>query len=509
MKNPLTNPIPCFQQYRRLHSCLPFLLWILLLLWGVTKPSFALTEAQFIEKVLAQDKLLEESQIGLDIKQIELDASRDNYQNWKFNLTVDVRYQIDDADQVTKSDFTKKDNDFDREFGLEAEKRFLTHRGNLQLGIKRAKDKDWMRRKDYNKGVLLPDTSASVHTTTTAQYVEYRYPLLKPDANALYLKTHHRDIIDLQRQQLLFYETKEDFLTDRLEDYLSWVLYQRQDTIEQQLVDQLHRLQPTDVTEQALWKSTLAQSEQDHADTLAKLHGIQRKLAVLLDDDGILTETAEFDLHKRSPLITHDLSAYLQRHSRDLQRTALSMRLNEIQIKYYQSQKLPKLDFAAEVREESDVGSSRSTSNSRGASRRDFNKSEVSYEVGLEFSYPLGGNITNQANLDKSQLGVRKLEISYQEQLQDRLADLHRLNTLLALNQTRAAETVAATKQSAALEWQNYTAGQTSLRDVLQSYREQRTAQLSHLNDRIEYQMNRIEYDNLLDRIIVSPSGAH
>ena len=50
-------------------------------------PCLAITEAQFIQKVLAQDKLLEEAQIGLDIKQIELDASRDNYQNWKATIS--------------------------------------------------------------------------------------------------------------------------------------------------------------------------------------------------------------------------------------------------------------------------------------------------------------------------------------------------------------------------------------------------------------------------------------
>ena len=55
-------------------------------------PCLAITETQFIQKVLAQDKLLEEAQIGLDIKQIELDASRDNYQNWK--ATIFFRYEL-------------------------------------------------------------------------------------------------------------------------------------------------------------------------------------------------------------------------------------------------------------------------------------------------------------------------------------------------------------------------------------------------------------------------------
>ncbi|MDD9858424.1 MAG: hypothetical protein OXU96_10330, partial [Gammaproteobacteria bacterium] len=83
-------------------------------------PAAAITEAQFIDKVLAHDKLLEEAQIGLDIKRIERDASRDNYADWKANLSLDLgyRYRDLDRDNGTTSDYTSQTRKFERQAGL-------------------------------------------------------------------------------------------------------------------------------------------------------------------------------------------------------------------------------------------------------------------------------------------------------------------------------------------------------------------------------------------------------
>lgn len=471
-------------------------------------PAAALSEAEFIDKVLAHDKLLEEAQIGLDIKRIERDASRDNYANWKAGLSLDLgyRYRDLDRDNGTTSDYTSQTRKFERQAGLAVEKRFLSHPGSLRLGVTRSKDGGTeeetdvptatQRRRGTRGDLLLPH---HVEEYETRHYIQFNYPLLKRDSNALSLKTHHRDIVDLQRQQLSFYETKEDFIEARLDDYLSWVLYQRQARINRELLEQLRRLQPEDAAAEALLKNAVYQTEQYQSDAEQQLQAVKEKLSILLDDPAILNETAEYDLSKRTDFLSGDLSAHLKAHNRELRRIALSMELNRIEIAYYENQNLPELDLILRAERNSDKGNTQT-------SKIDDDRSN--YIAALEFSYPLGGNISNKANLEKFQLGVRRLEIRYEDQLQDILADIQRLHALLTLDEARLLEAIEAARQSAAIQLRDYRDGRASFRDLLQSYQDQRTAKLNHIDRIIDYQINGIEYDNLLDRIIETPCEA-
>lgn len=472
-------------------------------------PAFAITEAQFIEKVLAQDKLLEEAQIGLDIKQIERDASRDNYQNWKANLSIalDYRYRDLDRDATSTSTYTKNSQDYPKKISLSFEKRFLTSPLTLAVGVSRSQDKTRESRfkrisiDDDGRGAPYARKPSQVGKRAlkeyqTTQYISVKYPLLKPDSNATSLKTHHRDIVDLKRQQLLFYETKEDFLDDRLNDYLSWLLYQKQMLINQELLNSLRRLNPKDDAETVLLKSTVYEIEQYDSDTRLQLQAMQEKLSVLLDDRTVLTEIPSFDLGKRADLVTENLSNYLQTRNRDLQRIAMNIELSQIEIGYYQKQNLPALDFT--VRAEKNLNSRNTSATST------FDDDRITYWAGLEFKYPLGGNISNRVSLSKSQLGMRKLEISYQEKLQDLLADIQLLNTLLTLDEERLLAAIDTAVQSTQIENKKYQSGETSLRDLLQAYKDERTVKLQHIDDMIDYQVNSIEYDNLLDRIITT-----
>ena len=474
--------------------CLLSLLSLLVPL--LSAPAFAITEAQFIEKVLAQDQLLEEAQIGLDIKQIELDASRDNYQNWKSVLYFDADYRYQDIHRETTSKYTytKNREQYPKEIGVSLEKRFLSNPGSLDLGISRSRDKDTVIR--YKKLVHQPKSDYHTKKDTTEGYIRYTYPLLKHDSNAASLKTHHRDIIDLKRQKLLFYETNEDFLDDRLTDYLSWVLYQRRDFIDREFLDKFQRLDAKDEAEIALLKTTVYQIEADNSDTRTRLRAIREKLSSLLKDRTILTETAQFDLHKRADLVANNLPGYLETRNRTLERINLNIALSQIEIEYYQNQNLPTLDLDLEARRTLSQGNTSSSV---------YEDDKTNYMIGLEFRYPLGGNISTRANLKKSRLGVRKLEISYQEKLQDILADIRLLDTLLTWDEAQMLEAIEAAAQSTAIEYQNYQSGQTSFRDLLQAYKDERIARLDHSEYLIDYQTNRIEYDNLLDRIIQSP----
>ena len=468
-------------------------------------PAFALTEAEFLDKVLAQDKLLEEARIGLDIKHIELNASRDNYADWKVDLSADVGYRRRDDRQDGRgrsvSTYSKITKTAPWGVDLDVEKRFLSNPASVTFGLSHGRDESRQTRYKRDSGSRVGagyyKGERALHKRETDAYVQFKYPLLKHDSNAASLKTHHRDIIDFKRQQLLFYETKEDFVNDRMNDYLAWVLYQRQAVVNRHLLDEFRRLDTHDDIEAAILKSAIYQIEDDNQDTQTKLLAIKRRLAVLLDDEHIVTATPQFDLQKRVDFVDGDMSAYLQDHNRTLRRIALNQALSEIEIAYFQNQRLPAVNLALRAERRLDEGNTTETSF--------YDDDETEYFAGITFSYPLGGNTSNRANLKKSQLGVRRLEISYAEKQQDILADIQLLNALLTVDEARLLAAIDAAQRSTRIEYDHYQSGQSSFRDLLQAYQEERAAKLNHIDDVIDYQVNSLEYDNLLDRLIDTP----
>ena len=499
----------------------PLLLSVLLL----PAAAFAITEAQFIEKVLARDKLLEEAQIGLDIKQIELDASRDGYVNWNvaFSMAAGYEYTEDKQEHRRRSDnflstspYTRTSKEMPREVGLDFTKRFLWNPGNFKFGVSRRSDSIRNTRydRDYSNSATTGCDSPKPSSRNvcedkqtfedqqnyggyaTEYYAQIDYPLLKHDGNAESLKTYHRNIIDLQDQQLSFYETKEDFLNDRLDDYLSWVLAERQVRINQALLEALRALRPQEDADRAYLQSIILQTENARRDAEIQSQSIKERLSVLLGDATILHETPEFDLRKRTVLVTGSLRAHLKKHSRALQRIALDMKLNQLEIAHHENRLLPALDFTLRAEKEYD---------NAGTATQSYDDDTTDYQARLEFTYPLGGSITTRAELAKRTLSTRRLEITYAERMERIEGDLQRLASLLDLDETLLLNAIAAAEQSTRLQQQKYAQARESIRDLVEAHRDERAARLDHIDALVEYQTDRIEYDNLLDRIIAAP----
>lgn len=517
----------CAQRYTKRYAKYPlgrpglsFSLALLLL----HAPAFAISESQFIQKVLAQDKLLEEAQIGLDIKQIELDASRDNYANWKAELSATADYKRSDDKQIhtsrssgalSTSPYTRTGKQTPRRIRVDISKRFLSNPGSVSLGFIRGKDSTRNTRydRDFDKNCGTPredegDTcqlkaefknEQNWNGYTSEYYAQITYPLLKHDGNAETLKTYRRNIIDLEDQQLSFFETKENFLSERLEDYLSWVLSRHEANINEELLDSLLGLQPREEADAAFLKSIVLQTENFKRDAEIQTQAIKERLSVLLDDVGILHETPEYDLRKRITLVPNNLRDYLRKHNRALQRITLDMRLNEIEIAFRKNRLLPSFDLTLRAGKEYDKV---------GTATQNYADDTTRYDASLEFVYPLGGSITDKAELAKRALSTRRLNIAYAERMERIEAELQRLATLLNLDEARLLNAIDAARQSARIQRQNYDNNQSSFRDLVQAYRDERVARLDHIDNLIDYHTNSIEYDNLLDRIIKSPCPA-
>ncbi|MDA7970506.1 MAG: TolC family protein [Gammaproteobacteria bacterium] len=460
-------------------------------------PAQALTEEQFIKLVLAQDKLLEEAQIGLDIKQIELDASRDNYLNWKPLLTASAGYSYRDLDRrKQRLEYTKKQIGYPQRISISAEKKFLSNPASIRVGVSRAAATNLLERHKNNMAVEKSPVYEEHFASTRS--VSFKYPLLKHDSNAAGRKAYQRNILDLRDQQLAFFETKEDFLEDRLNDYLEWVLHHRNSEINGEFLERYKRLDTADAAETALLKSAVFRIEQYNAETQNDLRAVREKLAVLLDDRRILRETPRFDFRKRAKLLGGDRAAYLRARNRDLARIGIDIELKQIDLAHSKNRLLPSLDLTVTAEDSSFSGSTRTNFN--------FHDDRDNYTAALVFSHPLGGGaITDRTAVQIAHLTLRKLGIAYREKLQDLLADIQSLHGKLALDEPRLLAAVDAAAQSARIELENYRAGKSSFRDVLQAYRDWRDAKIEHIQDVIDYQEDSIEYDNLLDRMIAQP----
>lgn len=469
---------------------------ITLLLLAFSTACFAdyqITQKQFIDKVLAQEKLLAQAQIGLDIKQIEKNASRDNYQNWALNLSANAYYNYFKIKRKTDStsSYIGKNKGYPRSVGVSAGKRFLNHRGNVKIGVKKINDRDAVS--TYKKSIYTSD----YHTREVGnlQFIRYSYPLLKHDGNAASLKTYHSDIVDLKRQKLLFFETKEDLLVKQLSNYFTWIELHNSQSIQRNLLDDLNAITTHNDKDKVVLKKTKFKTEIGLKDTSQRLKSLKIKISILLDDESILSTTPNANLSFKADIIKpYEVDKFLQKYNRDLERIRLELVLKEINIKYYKNRSLPTLNFLIEAI---------NTTNKRNTKSSMFDDKRIGYKAGLEFSMPFGVDISNAATLKKERLGVKRLQISLSDKRQDILADVKELGVLLVVNENELVQNIENSKQSLILEKRSYDAKKSSMRDLIIAYEESAQAKLLKLSTLAGYQIRRVKYQALLDRLVV------
>lgn len=468
---------------------------LVLFLWAFSQLGFAnnhITKTQFIHRVLAQEKLLAEAQIGLDIKQIEANASRDNHQNWSLDLSAKTHYNYYDLERETDSNrsYTGKNKGYPKSVGLLAEKRFLSHLGNVKIGVARVKDKDaiWTYKES------IETQNYQTNEAENVQFIRYQYPLLKHDSNASSLRTYTRDIIDLKRQKLLFFEDKEAILMEQLLDYLYWIQLHNHQLIQQSLLEDLTQITTHNNKDKIVLQKTIFETKIQFDNITQNLHAIKSKIAILLNDDSILTTTPSADLSaKPSMMKGHKLAQYLQKYSRVLERIRLDITLREINIKYYENRTLPSLDFS--------IGAINTASN-RNTRSNFYNDDRINYNASLEFNMPLGGDIINNSYLQKNQLSIKKLQISYKDKQQDILADTDELNALLMINEAELTQNIENSQQLLALENQSYAEHTSPIRDLIAAYQEFAQSQLLKFDTLVRYQNRRLQYQALLDQLV-------
>lgn len=455
---------------------------------------WAITQVEFTQKVLNKEKLLEVEQIGLNIKQIEVDGSRANYADWKVVISSDIAYGYHDLDRETSSNrqYIRKSKKHPKSVELSFDKRFLSNPGNFEFGVRKYKGQSM----DNYYTKHEPKGSFQLQESEFKRYIEFDYPLLKHDSNAVSLKTYRRDIIDLKRQKLSFFESKEDLLLKQLLNYLTWVFYTQHLQIYQQSLQLLKTITSKNEKDKSLLDGYVYKLQHQQEEVQADLVSIREKIATILEAD-FKNQVPNFDLLQVVELpskteVKHQLIGY----SRDLERIRLDMVLKDIDLAYYRNQNLVELDFS--------VGAQKAI-NDRNTKASVFDDSRVDYYASLQFSYPLNGNPSIKTNIKKSRLLQQKLQISFDNKRQDLLADIKELEALLVINFQSLNQQVLLIEKSSSLEKQSYDNHQTSMRDLISAYDDLLSIKKDNLSTLVDYQKNQLRYLALLDRLIRSP----
>jgi len=196
--------------------------------------------------------------------------------------------------------------------------------------------------------------------------------------------------------------------------------------------------------------------------------------------------------------LVKDLNSYCKQSVRDIKRIEIEQLKNKRTVKSYQNSQLPDFDFTISASRDDNKGNYSTYSKS----------SEMEYEAKIELSYPLSGNISNQVYLRKYRLRGRQLELRYVDKFDDFIADSQKLTTELKqgikqldLYRVQINESETGKPHN---ELDAFLEGSGNIRFVINDQDDYQELLLDQVDAAINYHKNRIQYDSLMDRLLLS-----
>lgn len=458
--------------------------------------ALALTERAFIDKVLSQDVHFEKDQIYVTIKKIELETSKQSYAGWDADLTASLSnsYYDIEKDTTSTSIYEKHRLKNSQSIKLTTKKRFLSNPSSLTLSAKRSiPDANIVR---YKKDKLYTGTNAKYSITTfdNAYTVSYKYPLLRHDSNASSLKTYRRDILDLEREKLDFADVQEKLLVVRLVQYIDWNFYQKNADIYQNYQQLLKIIKGDEIKDRSKLKTAILRANQDISNNDSKLQSLKKSLVSALNDSSLWLQSPEVSINKH-PKIEPNLLHYLRQNTRILLKYDIDKRLKKIDLDYYKNQSLFKLDFSISAEKNDNKGNTKTS----------YNNKSVLYTANLDFSTPIGTDVNNKKDIQIAQLNLRKLNIDYDNKLNNILTDAQALiiELRLAKKSLDAYQKLinnVTTESNSALK--GYLKKSITIKALIEAYQEKRDVELGYIQALTDYQKSLLEYNDKLDRIL-------
>ena len=302
-------------------------------------------------------------------------------------------------------------------------------------------------------------------------------------------------MLELEDEQWVFRRFQEDTVVSYLKSYFEYAILSDKLRLLQMHIRQLDLLVAY-IRDGALDERLVSSVERAASKAKSRLmaskgetQALTNKLKSVLSADEL--EAIEPIFYRLKTNHFGDIEA----ESVDLKRIRIEQLKNQRQIRYYQNTLKPELDFA--------FNASRAVQKGNYSSYSESDTTDV--EVSLSFEYPLSGDVGAKTLLRKYQLKARQLEIKYNNKLEDlktkqQALKLKLQSSLKAIDliDTRLSQLDVIAVDFKGLSVVDVGVYMDSLSDTVE-------LKLDYNDELIEYQHTRVDYDNLLSRLLAKP----
>lgn len=463
----------------------------------LSQSALSYTQKIFIEQLLSSHEFFEKEMINLKIKKIEMIGDQDKYRNWDWNIGAEFGRIYKNKfkyDYTSGTDYAQNTSQKVRKISSDLSRKFFSNGSELKLSFDRSlpvKDEEIYDKNGYQK-----DKSTVKYLNDLS--ISWTLPLLKNKNGIIDQKTYDLAVLDYKDEKLVLAEVQERFIEDKVLEFIDWVAFKWQVEIVKKTIKNLNKVRADVVQLHLKGTNILARSIDKHQRLLLSFKSkLKAQNGLLLDSINSINFEKDPPILKPNFNIDfiNNLERYCQINSRNLKRIDLEIQKNSRYIKTYQNSKMPKFDFTLSAIKDENAGDYSSYSRS----------SETKYEAKLVFSYPLGGDINNQVYLDKYRLKSRQIELKYQNKLRSILSAARKIDTdirqgMAQLSLIKSQLTMFKSNRELDL----YLAGKGCVRFAISEQDDYQELQLEKLNILIDLYKNKLKYNSLLDRLLLS-----
>ena len=310
--------------------------------------------------------------------------------------------------------------------------------------------------------------------------------------------------IEIEKHLLDKFEKNEKSIAIALKTFIDLAFYEEQLKINQErfnlakseheLSTKKYKASVIDKADMLLQDVTLQNSKKQLIKSEQELATIKEEIALLINVEGSLVSSTNFDLYKIANIDLSNIKSYLVINSRELNSINLEKKLNERKISSYENKTLPNLDLDIGITSE---GQKDNISNAN-------SNQKTSWNVGLTYSLPIG-QTQEKSELLKARKMIKQSELKYDELLID-LMTLGRkysqqVDSLKEIINIEKKQILIANERSRE-QRENYNNGNGEMEFVISAQDSVQTARLNLAESVTQYQKLLIDIKALLDQLI-------
>ena len=440
-----------------------------------------MTQSAFIELYKSSHPSFKSQELESEIKQLNFEYAK-GVEDW--DLKISTKYQ--DIDNTGFTGVTTEDSEINT-LELSASRKFVDSGVDITLA-----------------NTIIDKTLDSSDRGNVKTSLDISLPLMKNKFGLNDRLNIDLAKIEIEKHLLDKFEKSEKSIATALKTFIDLAFYEEQLKINQErfnlakseheLSTKKYKASVIDKADMLLQDVTLQNSKKQLIKSEQELAIIKEEIALLINMEGSLVSSTNFDLYKISNIDLSNIKSYLVINSRELNSINLEKKLNERKISSYENKTLPNLDLDIGITSE---GQEDNISNAN-------SNQKTSWDVGLTYSLPIG-QTQEKSELLKARKMIKQSELKYDESLID-LMTLGRkysqqVDSLKEIINIEKKQILIANERSRE-QRDNYNNGNGEMEFVISAQDSVQTARLNLAESATRYQKLVIDIKALLDQLI-------